>query len=305
MSKLSNNAAIAASLLATVICWGGNNAETKWLVATWPPVGTGCMRFLVAGTLLLGILRFTSWLGQYQPLTAPMRRDIFLRPAFCLAAYMVAFCWALHLTQASHVALCLGASPIWALLWEEPPQRSWSSARRYGAAMLACTGIIVLFWPALSSGKSNLFGDVLALISSVLWSAFSRQSRLLGPKIAALELAAHSMWMSGVWLLPIGLVEIIFHRFTFDRQHLAVQSLCIIFGGVVPYAFWNNALRHWQASRVLLFNNLIPVTTATWAHFVLGEPLTPTFWLAMILIVAGVVLGQMDWTKIFKLPENF
>jgi hypothetical protein len=37
----------------------------------------------------------------------------------------------------------------------------------------------------------------------------------------------------------------------------------------------------------------------------LGEPITTTFCLAMLLIVAGVALGQADWSKIFKTPENF
>jgi hypothetical protein len=37
----------------------------------------------------------------------------------------------------------------------------------------------------------------------------------------------------------------------------------------------------------------------------LGEPLTPTFCAAMILIVAGVALGQVEWSKIFKEPEGF
>ena len=49
----------------------------------------------------------------------------------------------------------------------------------------------------------------------------------------------------------------------------------------------------------------IPLTTATWAHFVLGEAITPTFCVAMILIVAGVAIGQMDWAKVFKEPESF
>ena len=30
-----------------------------------------------------------------------------------------------------------------------------------------------------------------------------------------------------------------------------------------------------------------------------------TFCAAMVLIIVGVLLGQMDWSKIFKLPESF
>jgi drug/metabolite transporter (DMT)-like permease len=55
------------------------------------------------------------------------------------------------------------------------------------------------------------------------------------------------------------------------------------------------ALRRWPTSRVYLFNNLIPLSTATWAHFTLGEEVSPTFWLAMAMIVAGVMLGQWNW----------
>ena len=68
---------------------------------------------------------------------------------------------------------------------------------------------------------------------------------------------------------------------------------------MASFAIWNHALRRWPTSQVLLFNNLIPVSTMTWAHFCLGEPITPTFWFAMTLIVAGVVLGQTNWNRIF------
>jgi len=95
------------------------------------------------------------------------------------------------------------------------------------------------------------------------------------------------------------------HGLPLDGAHLGVQSLAILFGGVVPYALWNSALRHWQTSRVMLFNNFIPLSTTTWAHCALGEPITPTFCAAMVLIVAGVALGQMDWAKVFKEPESF
>ena len=69
VSQPKNNAAIAGSLLFVIFLWGGNNAGTKWLVAAWPPIWTGGIRFLLAGLLLLAVLRFTSWLGEYRPLT--------------------------------------------------------------------------------------------------------------------------------------------------------------------------------------------------------------------------------------------
>ena len=307
MSEKKNNLNIAGGLLLVVFLWGGNNVGTKWLVGTWPPIFTGATRFLVAGGILLAVLRFTKLLGEFKPIERALWPQLWLRGGFGLAAYIVPFCWALHLTAASHVALYIGASPIWALLAEERPRWNRASFRRYFSALLALAGVVVLFWPALRTGKASLPGEFCGLIASIAWANYNWQGRHLGLKIPGVEVAAHSMWMSGVWLLPLGLVEIFcFHyKFTVDAPHLGVQALCILFGGVVPYALWNSALRHWRTSQVMLFNNFIPVTTTLWAFLLLREPLTPTFCAAMALIVAGVLISQMDWAKIFKVPESF
>ncbi len=306
MPQPKHNTAIAFSLIAVVIFWGGNNAGTKWLVGSWPPVLTGCVRFSCAGLLLLAILRFTSLLGEFEPLTPALRRQLWLRGGLTLAAYTITFNWALRLTSASHVALYLGAAPVWALLAEERPGRTWASVRRYTAALLAVAGVLVLFWPALKAGRqTNLIGEFCGLAASFLWAIYSRQSRWLSAHVNGMEVAAHSMWMAGFIMIPLGLIEVAVHGLEITAPRLGVLLLCIIFGGVIPYAFWNNALRHWRASQVLLFNNLIPLTTSVWVYFTLGEAITPTFFVAMVLIVVGVVIGQMDWARIFRVPESF
>jgi drug/metabolite transporter (DMT)-like permease len=305
MPQPKHNVAIAGSLLLVVFLWGGNNAGTKWLVAAWPPIWTGGIRFLCAGLLLLAVLRFTSWLGEYRPLTSGLRRQLWLRGGLWLAVYIVVFNWALRLTAASHVALYIGASPVWTLLWEERPQRTWASAQRYGAASLAVAGVVVLFWPALRTAKLDLLGEFFGLAASILWANFSHQVRILSADLSGAEVAAHTMWMSGLLLMPFGLAEIAVHGITVNPESLGVLAFCILFGSVISYALWNNALGHWRTSRVVLFNNLIPLSTMTWAHFFLREPITSTFWAAMILIVTGVLLGQANWPKLSGTPESF
>jgi drug/metabolite transporter (DMT)-like permease len=36
-----------------------------------------------------------------------------------------------------------------------------------------------------------------------------------------------------------------------------------------------------------------------WANVCLGEPITTRFWISMLLICAGVLLGQANWQRIF------
>jgi drug/metabolite transporter (DMT)-like permease len=104
-------------------------------------------------------------------------------------------------------------------------------------------------------------------------------------------------------LLPLAGVELLQRGGLVWRWDLVlVQVYCILAGGVVAFALWNQALRHWPTSQVLLFNNLIPISTMTWAHFWLGEKFTPTFWFAMALIIAGVVISQISWPRLALRP---
>jgi drug/metabolite transporter (DMT)-like permease len=110
------------------------------------------------------------------------------------------------------------------------------------------------------------------------------------------------MWRAGFCLMPLAFVELALGKtgwqgLALNPNLFLVQAYCIAAGSVLAFALWNNALRHWPTSQVLLFNNLIPLSTMTWAHFWLGESVTHTFWISMALIAAGVCLGQSSLEK--------
>jgi drug/metabolite transporter (DMT)-like permease len=294
-----SNFALAASLVFAIFLWGGTNTGTKLMVANWPPIWTGGTRFLCAGFILLAVVRWTNWLGQRNLLTSELKARLWRRGGLSLAAYIVAFNWALRYTSVSHVALYLGAAPVWALLWEGRPAKSWNTFQRYAAAALALTGVFVLFLPALKTSSGSWRGEALGLACSVLWTNYGRQCRALAMHLSGAEISAHTMWRAGVLLAPLAMLEVYPRGLVWRSDLVLIQLYCITAGGVVAFAIWNNALRRWPASQVLLFNNLIPLSTMTWAHFWLGETVTPTFWVAMVLIVTGVMLGQMNWGKVF------
>jgi drug/metabolite transporter (DMT)-like permease len=216
-----------------------------------------------------------------------------------LAVYIVAFNWALKLTELSHVALYLGAAPVWALLWEGLPEKNWRSVQRYGAAALAFCGVLVLFLPMLHGGNTRLLGEIVGLSCSVLWTHFGRQCRSLGKELSGAEISAHTFWRAGLILAPLAMVELATHKIPLRTNLVLVQVFCIVGGSVIAFALWNGALRHWKTSKVYLFNNLIPLSNMVWANVCLNEKITPRFWFAMLLICSGVLLGQANWQRIF------
>jgi drug/metabolite transporter (DMT)-like permease len=79
----------------------------------------------------------------------------------------------------------------------------------------------------------------------------------------------------------------------------SAQIYSIIAAGVIAFALWTNALKQWPTSRVMLFVNLIPLTTVLCGWIFLNETVTATFWGAMLFVMTGVLLGLADlkWIK--------
>ena len=230
-----------------------------------------------------------------------MQSRLWWRGGLSLAAYIVSFNCALLFTSPAHVALYLGAAPIWALLWEGLPERSWSSIKKYAAAILALTGLFVLFWPALKDGSGTWLGEALGLTASVLWTNYGRQCRTFAAELNGAQISAHTMWRAGVLLMPLACVELLRGGLEWRPDVVGVQLYCILAGGVAAFGIWSHALKFWPTSQVLLFNNLIPISTMLWSHYWLGEPMTSTFWLAMLLVLAGVMLAQVNWGKLMTM----
>lgn len=300
MEHTPKNGAIAAGLLTAVFLWGANNTGVKYIVRFWPPIAVGSTRFIAAGIVLLLLFRWTPWFGRLSSLTPAMKRHLWWRCGLSLAVYITAFNWALRLTSLTHVAIYLGAAPVWALLWEGRPRWDWKSAQRYGAAALAFSGVLLLFLPMLKDTAKPLLGEILGLSASVLWVNFGIQCRALGRDLTGPEISAHSFWRAGVLLAPLAALELTRHAMPLLPGPVLVQIFCVLGGSVAAFALWNHGLRHWKASQVYLFNNLIPLSNMGWAWLCLKEPITRTFWMAMLLIGAGVLLGQTQWDKLLR-----
>jgi drug/metabolite transporter (DMT)-like permease len=308
VSAKPTNAALTTGLLAAILLWGGNNVGMKWLVNRWPPITTGATRFALAGFILWALLRWTRWLGRGATVSAADSRALWRRGGLSLAIYICGCNWSLMFIPASHFALHMAASPVWALLWEARVERRRPALRDALASLLAFAGVLVLFWPALRAahGAQGL-GEGLALASSLLWVNYSRDCRAHTRTLPGVVVTAATMWRAGIWLLGPALVELAVRRAgTVDARSLGVYVFCVTLGGAAPFALWNQALAHWPPSRVFLFSNLIPLSSALWARAALGEALTATFGFAMLLIVSGVLLGQVNWARRLRwwVPEE-
>ena len=303
MSRIHpSSQAIFASLLFTIFLWGGNNTGIKFMAQSWPPIWIGCSRFLCAGLFLTALLRWTRWFGNCRAIDRQTKRDLWLKTGLSLAVYIVVFNWAMRFTSASHVVLYLGASPIWALALEGDFSLNPRNLVRAFCALIAFAGVALLLWPVLFTTDSQWIGELLGFGGSFLWAYHGNQCRSLSGRVGGVQLTAQTMWRAAVWLMPLAWLEVTMKPIHFSVALVGVQLYSILAGSVAAFALWNNALAHWPASRVLLFSNLVPLSTMAWASVCLGEKVSSTFFIAMVLIIGSVLLSQLGEMKFSRRP---
>ena len=289
----------AVGLVIAVVLWGGNNVALKQVVTSWPPIWTGATRFLAAGLILLGIVRWSGWFGRIEAPSPALKRQLWWRGGCVTAAYITVCNMALQWIPASHFALEMALSPVWALWFETGRGGTAPSVRRWLAAALAFAGVVLLMAPSLYRHPESWAGELLGLTSGFLWTVHSLQGKRLSSNWSGPAVAAHSMWRAGIILLPLGMVEILIsgHAPAPSPRTITLHLFCVLLGGVVPFTLWNQALARWPVSRTTLFGNLIPVSTMAWAAGCGVERITSRFGIALAFIVGGVALGQMDLPK--------
>jgi drug/metabolite transporter (DMT)-like permease len=286
------NLAFEWALLAVLAtCWGASYTFIKIGVQTLPPVTLIAARTLVAGLLLLAVLRMR---GVKLP-TAPAMWGRFALQA-CLNSVLpfTLIAWAERSVDAGLATILNSTSPIFIFLLglgmggaERPTLR-----RLFGVgAGLAGICLIVGFEALHGLGHSLLaqIGLVAAAVCYGCAAMFGRVFKGLDPMVPA----AGSLLSGAAMLLPASIA--------IDRPWTLAPSVASVMA-VLALAVLSTALAFTIYFR--LIKTLGPMSTAAQAYLrvpigvtigvvFLGEALSPTAWIGLACIVAGVVAMTM------------
>jgi len=275
-------------MLALTALWGFQQVAIKLTAPDVSLVMQAALRTALAAALLVAWAR---WRG-----IALLSRDGTL--AAGLAAGLrfgleFVFIYAgLGHTAASRMTVFIYLAPVLTALglhWLVPGERL-ARAQWLGVGV-AFAGIALAFGEAFAAARSSLLGDFFGLVAAVLWAATTvliratSLSRATAAKtlfyqlaVAAPLLLAASLLMGEkgvVALTPLALAS------------LAYQGAIVAFASYLAW-FW--LLTRYLAARLSVFSFMTPLFGVLAGVAVLGEPLTPSFVGAALLVGAGIVL---------------
>jgi drug/metabolite transporter (DMT)-like permease len=280
---------ITLILAAIVLVWGGNNAAMRWLALTTPVFCIVWTRGLLAGAPLLG------WVWHTEGALRLGRGDraAFLLAGFLgLAAFQILFTWGLRWTTAAHAALLLALSLLFAALWERILDGAQVHKRFLVGGAVALVGVaVVVGLDALRFRDARqVAGDLLALAGAVAWSFYAvYQKRLLLRGHSPAKVTALASLCSAAAATPFALWEILNADWSrVGWAQAGVQLYSAWLATLLAQVAWSYSIKHRPARVVMLFQSIVPVSTALAAWLLLGEPITWSLLWGGLLIMAGV-----------------
>lgn len=157
-----------------------------------------------------------------------------------------------------------------------------------GIAISIVGALVVVFGGGVAGGFAFSYGDVLLLIATVLWTAYS----MLAPRVKTPPITATAVQatFSAIIMVPFMALDIAWGNtawFTMD----GFDWLGVLWIGLIPsagaYFLWNISSEWIGPTRTGAFLNIIPVFTALFV-VAFGGTVTPTQVLGGALVLAGV-----------------
>lgn len=283
---------IDLALIMMTVIWGMNAVIVKLTYTQIPPMAFMAVRFVIAGALLLIILRVTE---------GSLRVDRRDWPKFLVAGmvgtglYQPLFLTGLSMTSASVTALIIATSPIFVALINRVLGREILPPRGWLGIALTFAGIILIV--AASGGvtlsSQSFVGDMLILAGSFLWALYAVLAAPLMARYSPLRVTALTTSIGAAPIIVIGLPATLALDWSqVDLWGWSGLIYSAIFAIVVGYIIWNNGVKKIGGTRTALYGNLIPVIGVITATLLLGEQLTPLKIAGAAVIFVGLHLAR-------------
>lgn len=198
----------------------------------------------------------------------------------------------LSMTSVAHGSVIVAMGPMFILAGSSLAGHERLSTAKIAGMAVAAAGVVVMQFGRAVSGSPSLRGDVVMLVSVIIFAAYS----VLGKKVAAefgsitvntfafiggaLVLAPSTLWQA--WHFGIDRVS--------GTAWMGVVYMAL-FPSIAGYLIYSYALRHLPASRVSSVTYLQPVVATTLAVVFLREIPAPTFAAGAGLVLTGVYIS--------------
>lgn len=282
-----------AFLVFTMVCWAANAVASRLAVGEISPMVITSLRWAMVSVLLIGI--GPHRLVQAWPELRRNGRKILLMGASGFTVFNALFYVAAHYTTAVNIAILQGAIPVFIVLGTIILQGARVGAIQALGIAVTLLGVVVVTTNGDAGALAALdlnFGDALMLIACVLYSGYTLALRDR-PNVPSLVFFTALASVAFAMSLPLLAYEIATGTALWPTPQGWVLLLFIaVFPSFLAQLAFMRGVQLIGPGRAGLFANLTPVFGAFLAVLILGEPFGPSHFVALVLVVGGILVAE-------------
>jgi drug/metabolite transporter (DMT)-like permease len=279
------------ALAIVIAAWGLTWPVNKVVLATLSPLWAVALRSAIAAIALFALTASRGRIGW------PPRQDLPVLLSITLL-HMVGFnlltSWGLGLVPTGRTVVLAYTTPLWvtpgAVLFLREP----ITARRAVGVLMGLAGLVTLFNPlALDwSDRDVVLGNLAILAGALLWALSILHIRAHRWASTPFALIPWETLLATAILLPIALTTAPPAPADWTPSFIGLLLYLGIVGTAVAYWATATASRNLPAVTTSLGLLATPVVSVITATLWLGEPLTLTLVIAIVLVLGGVAIGS-------------
>ncbi len=284
-----------ALLLLLATLWGGSYSFIKVGVETIPPVTLIAARTLLAGAILLGVLR---WRGLRLPRDGATWRLFLVQACLNSVVPFTLIAWAERSVEAGLATILSSTSPIFVVvlgLLEGTGERL--SLLKLAGIALGLAGTLLIVGTEAMAGIGADLAAQLALVAASLCyggaALFGRHFKGLDPIMPA----AGSLLCGAALLIPLSLA--VDRPWTLAPSGASIQALLAlsVVSTALAFVIYFRLIARLGSVATTSVAYLRVPTGVLIGMVVLGESLAPRAWAGLVLIVGGVLAMTMPARK--------
>lgn len=287
MNPKTNISVELALLLLLATLWGASYSFIKIGVATIPPITLIATRTLIAGLILIAIIRLR---GIKLPTDASTWKRFVFQACLNSVVPFTAIAWAEQTTEAGLAAILNSTTPIFTFLItllitrHEPV----TSRRLFGVAAGLTGTCLIIGMQALNGLGSQLWAQLAIVAATICYAGaaiFGRNFKGLDPMVPA----AGSLISGAIILIPLSLI--IDQPWTLTPSAHSIYALLglAVFSTAAAFTIYFRLIHTLGSVGTTAQAYLrVPIGVGIGVIF-LGEKLTSTAWIGLAFVVIGVI----------------
>lgn len=279
---------ILLAFFSIYFIWGSTYLLNKIAVSEIPAFSLAAVRFLIAGSLILGIAKI---LKKSLRISIKQLLNAFIAGFLFLVYGNGVFVWALNYIDSGFAALLASTQPLFVLLLMRLIDGKRMQIKSIIGVTLGMFGMYLLVsQKGVSSKEGSLFAIIVMFSCVLSWSygsIFVSKADL--PKNFFVS-TGYQMLIAGVFLLAIsfGLQETWVSPSLWSlNAQLSVIGL-ILFGGIVAFTSFNFLLKNVSPDKVSTSAYVNPIVAMLLGWYVLEEQLSNQSIIAAVILLTGV-----------------